>query len=210
MVPGGEVERPKVVPGQPVDRRLKSNDRLAKLEPKSTPAPEPEVGNHTADPTKRSIATGKMKPAFRYGFAKDNRYAYSVTVKSSFNKRDVSVIGAVVYTVGEVGGKIRTNLIKDLPDQVMQLPNLMHVSCVATAGTMTGARSSQHQSSWTGDLVCDDSGQVHKKLSFQSQHGGKEDNYLLPFVYAPPERVGIVDFPNDGSTNWSEEGGHLV
>ena len=73
VAPSGEIERPKVLPDQPVYRRLKSNDRPAKPELKSMLEPEPEVDKGTADPTKRSIATGKMKPAFRYGFTKDNR-----------------------------------------------------------------------------------------------------------------------------------------
>ena len=150
----------------------------------------------------RSLLTkDKSQPSFRYGFSKDSQYQYEFSVKTSVNKQDVAVTGMVNYTSGEVGGTIKSELKKGLPDQIMALPNLMQVGCSTTFHYRTGSQPSSHVSKMN-DLLCDDTGQVHGS-SFR--YGEKGEGNLLPIIFSPPELIGLVDFPNDGSTSWSEE-----
>ena len=64
------------------------------------------------------------------------------------------------YTAGEVGGRIDSVLKQGVPSEIAKMPNLMKVGCIATVSQRAGSDRSTH-SSWSGDLLCDDTGQAH-------------------------------------------------
>jgi len=169
---------------------------------------QPNVPPNTGDDkrktksSKRSSAAGENQPSFRYGFKKGNRYEYSFLVKTTLHKQNVSATGRVSYKASEVGGRIDSELKKGLAGQIAELPNLMQVGCVASYVKDTGPGSSPGHANWSGDLLCDDTGQMHKSLF---RHGNKDESQLIPYVFSSLQQVGLVDFPNDGATNWSEE-----
>ena len=167
-------------------------------------SPNTDTNRRNGKSSKPSSTIGKNQSSFRYGFDEGSRYEYSFLVKSTLNKQNISATGTVSYTAGEVGGRIDSGLKRGLVSQIAEMPNLMQVGCIASYVQGTGARGSTlNHSSWSGDLLCDDTGQVHKSLF---RYGDKDESQLIPYVFSSLQQVGLVDFPDNGAKNWSEEG----
>ena len=182
----------------------------AELVAPSDEAEQPNASSNTGDnkrrtkPSKPASTIGKNKSSFRYSFDEGHRYEYSFSVKSKLNKQDVNATGTVSYTAGEVGGRINSELKHGLAGQIAQRPNLMQVGCIASYVQGTSARgSTPSHSAWSGDLLCDDTGQVHKSVF---KFGNKDESQLIPYVFSTLQQVGLVDFPDNGEKSWSEEG----
>ena len=190
---------------QVADRQAETGEELVAPDGEAeqqSASPETDANRRNGKSSKPSSTNGKNMSSFRYGFDKGYRYEYSFSVKSNLNKQDVSSGGVVSYTVGEVGGRIDSALKQGVPGEITKMPNLMKVGCIATVSQRTGSDRSTH-STWSGDLLCDDTGQVHKSVF---KFGNKDESQLIPYVFSTLQQVGLVDFPDNGVKNWSEEG----